>query len=161
MELIPDGICPGMIIPYAHKGEWAVHEILPFLFSRMGAFHLALATLNISDESLRAIFFMRERGELLSVRFLFDNNVQRHKMDMLFFSSGIADQIRISSTHMKILLAENEKICMAMVGSANMNRNIRHEAGFIVTDEDRYHYFKEYYDNVFENDSTPFYGLDG
>lgn len=159
-ELFPHGICPGMTIPYAHKGEWAVHELLPFLFSQAGAFHLGLATFNVSEDSLRPIFFMKERKELLSVRFLFDNNIKRHKIDMMFFSSNIADQIRVSSTHMKVLLAENEKICMAVVGSANMNRNIRYEAGFIVTDRDRYNYFKDYFQNVYENDSTPFYGLE-
>jgi hypothetical protein len=155
LELIPTGTCPG-IIPYAHKGEWAVHDVLPVFFHRFGAFHLSLATFNVSEDSLRPIFFMKERGELLSCRFLLDHNVKRHKIDMLFFSSGIADSVRISSTHMKVLLLENDKICMSVVGSANMNRNIRHEAGMISTEPDIYNFYKRYYEDIFKNDSLPF-----
>lgn len=155
LELIPHGTRPG-IVPYAHKAEWAVHDVLPVFFHRFGAFHLSLATFNISEDSLRPLFFMKERGELLTCRFLLDNNVKRHKVDMLFFSSGIADSVRISATHMKLMLLENEKICMTVVGSANMNRNIRHEAGIISTDPEIYNYFMQYYNNVFANDSLPF-----
>ena len=67
-EYFPRGVQPGEVIPYAHKGEWAVHELLPFLFSEVGTFHLSLATFNVSEDSLRPIF-MKERGELLSIKF--------------------------------------------------------------------------------------------
>lgn len=99
---------------------------------------------------------MKERKELLSVRFLFDHNVHRHKIDMMFFSSEIADQIRVSSTHMKLLICQNRLINLAMVGSANMNRVTRHEAGIITTEETTFNYYKNYFDNVFDNDSIPF-----
>jgi hypothetical protein len=124
-KYFPDGVKSGLIVPYAHKGEWAVHELLPFLFSEIGAFHLSLATFNVSEDSLRPTFFMRDRGELLSTRFLFDTNIKRHKVDMLFFSSNIANEIRTSSSHMKVMLCENQHTSLAVVGSANMNRNHR------------------------------------
>lgn len=155
-DYFPLGPLPGKIIPYAHKGEWAVHEILPFLFNYVGPFHLSVASFNISEDSLRPIFFMKDRKELLSVRFLFDHNVHRHKIDMMFFSSGIADQIRISSTHMKLLICHNRLINLAMVGSANMNRVTRHEAGIITTEDATFNYYKNYFNNVFDNDSIPF-----
>ena len=75
---------------------------------------------------------------------------------MLFFSSGIADYVRTSSTHMKVMLCWNDKICMAVVGSANMNRNIRHEAGVIITERTLFDFYKSYFEDVFENDSIPF-----
>lgn len=168
----PNGVQPGKIIPYAHKGEWAVHELLPFLFSEIGPFHLAVATFNVSEDSLRPIFFMKDRGELLSVKFLFDNNVRRHKVDMLFFALGAANSdsqfsnVRTSSTHMKLMLCWNDKICISVVGSANMNRNVRHEAGFISTSRltdypsdasnEPFNFYKSYFDVVFESDSLPF-----
>lgn len=155
-EYFPAGVQPGKIIPYAHKGEWAVHELLPFLFSEIGPFHLAVATFNVSEDSLRPIFFMKNSGELLSVKFLFDNNVKRHKVDMLFFSSNIADSVRTSASHMKLMLCWNEKICISVVGSANMNRNIRHEAGYFATDSTVFNFYKSYFDKIFEKDSLPF-----
>ena len=147
---------PGLIVPYAHKGEWAVHEVLPFVFSEIGAFHLSVATFNVSEDSLRPIFFMRERGELLSVRFLFDANIQRHKVDMLYFSANIADSVRTSYSHMKIMLCVSERLSLAVVGSANMNRAHRHEAGIVTTDKTMCDFYQSYFDDVFENDSIPF-----
>lgn len=154
-KYFPQGLLPGKIIPFAHKGDWAVHEVLPFIFSQVGPFHLSMATFNVSEDSLRPIFFMRERNELISVRFLFDTNVRRHKLDMLLFSSNIADEIRTTSTHMKVLLCENKKICLALVGSANMNKNIRHEAGIITTNKSMYNFYKDYFQHVFYGDSQP------
>lgn len=158
-DLFPLGIRPGMIIPYAHKGKWAVHQLLPLFFEHIGAFHLRLATFNISEDALRPIFFMKERDELLSVQFLFDRNVQRHKIDMLLFANNVAQQVRISSSHMKVMLVHNEKCSIAVVGSANMNRNLRHEAGFIVTDH-HFDFFSDYFDNVYQNDSIQVYGAE-
>lgn len=158
-NLFPYGIRPGMIIPYAHKGKWAVHQLLPIFFEQIGAFHLRLATFNISEDALRPIFFMKERDELLSVQFLFDRNVQRHKIDMLLFANNVAQQVRISSSHMKVMLVHNEKCSIAVVGSANMNRNLRHEAGFIVTDH-HFDFFSDYFDDVYQNDSIQVYGAE-
>ena len=155
-KLLPHGLGPNLIVPYAHKGEWAVHELLPFFFSEIGPFHLSLSTFNISEDSLRPIFYMKERGEIISARFLFDNNIKRHKLDMILFAGSIADDIRTSSTHMKLLIASTEELHIAVVGSANMNRNIRHEAGIIATDKTLSDYYSSYFDSVFENDSLPF-----
>ncbi len=155
-KYFPFGPLPGKTVPFAHKGEWAVHELLPFLFPYIGPFHLAIATFNVSEDALRPIFFMKDRGEILTARFLFDHNVRRHKIDMMFFSAGIADQVRLSSTHMKVMFCHNRMISLVVVGSANMNRNPRHEAGIITTDPVMYDYYRNYYDDVFNNDSIPF-----
>jgi len=158
-NLFPQGICPGMIIPYAHKGKWAVHELLPIFYNLIGSFHLRVATFNISEDALRPIFFMKDRGELLSIKFLFDNNVQRHKVDMIFFANNVANDIRVSSSHMKVMLVHNDICNIAVVGSANMNRNLRHEAGYIATDSN-YDFFSNYFDEVFNNEAIQVYGID-
>lgn len=151
-----NGIVSGLTIPYAHKGKWAVHELLPFFFREIGPFHLSLATFNVSEEALRPVFFMRERGELLSSRFIFDINIRRHKLDMLLFARSVSDEIHLSSSHMKVVLCHNDAISIAVVGSANMNRNIRHEAGFITTDDHIFDFYYDYFDDVFKHDSIPF-----
>ncbi len=154
-KLFPGGIRPGTIIPFAHKGEWAVHELLPVFFSQAGKFNLDIATFNVSEDSLRPIFFMNDGGQLISTRFIFDNNIRRHKLDLLLFASGMATALRVSANHMKVMLCYNSSLSMAVVGSANMNRNIRHEAGFITTEKNSFNYFLDYFNQVFENDSIP------
>ena len=83
-------------------------------------------------------------------------NVKRHKLDLLLFASSITTCIRLSSTHMKVMLIETPDIKICVVGSANLNNNPRYEAGYISTDVQHYNYFVEAYENVFENDSLPF-----
>lgn len=155
-EYFPDGILPDMVVPYAHKNKWAVHHVLPFVFSEIGPFHLDLATFNISDEAIRYIYLMKERGELLSVRFLLDNIIKQHKVDMMYFSANVADIVRNAHSHMKLLLCHNDTTCLSVVGSANMNKNTRHEAGFFSTDRNIFDYYLDYFEDIFVNDSRPF-----
>ena len=150
------GIKSGQTIPYVHKGKWAIHELLPILLSITGKAAVRIATFNISEDSLRPLFFLVEKQEISRLQLLLDMNVKRHKLDMLLFASNITPEIRLSSTHMKVLLIENEKYQVGLVGSANMNNNPRYEAGFLFTDTNHYQYFKSAFENVYSNDSLPF-----
>lgn len=152
----PDGVQPGMFVPWAHKGAWSIADLLPYLFSDIGAFHLSLATFNISEDALRPIFMMRERNEFLSTRFLFDTNIKRHKLDMMLFSANIADEVRTASTHQKVIICTTDEVQFCSVGSANMNRAIRHEAGFFSTQPEVVGYYLDYYNEIYENEAIPF-----
>ena len=155
-KLFPDGLKPDIISPYVHKGKWAIHELLPILLSKIGVASVRIATFNISEDSLRPLFFMMERKEISELRLLLDMNVKRHKIDMLFFAAYITPEIRLSSTHMKVMLIENDNWNIGVVGSANMNNNPRYEAGFIFTDNPNYRYFRNVFEDIYENDSLPF-----
>lgn len=155
-KLFPDGLKPGQITPYVHKGKWAIHELLPILLEQIGTAAVRIATFNISEDSLRPLFFLAEKKEISELLLLLDMNVKRHKIDMLFFAANITEKIRLSSTHMKVMLIENENWNIGVVGSANMNNNPRYEAGFIFTDATHYRYFKDAFTQVYENDSLPF-----
>ncbi len=155
-KLFPDGIRSGLTIPFVHKGKWAVHELLPLFVSRMGKIDVKIATFNISEDSLRPLFFMLDRKEINSLTLLLDMNVKRHKLDLLLFAANITPDIRLASTHMKVMLVEHADIKIGVVGSANLNNNPRYEAGFISTDAVYYDYFMRAYTDVFLNDSLPF-----
>ncbi len=155
-ELFADGLKPNQTIPYVHKGKWAIHELLPILLSHISNAVVRIATFNISEDSLRPLFFMMERKEISALHLLLDLNVKRHKLDILLFANNITPDIRLSSTHMKVMLVENESKIVGVVGSANMNNNPRYEAGFIFTNDIQYQYFKDAFENVYANDSIPF-----
>ena len=158
--LFPEGITSGQITPYVHKGRWAVHEVLPILLDRSGPAIVRVATFNISEDSLRPMFFLKEEGKISDLRLLLDMNVKRHKLDILLFAANIADSVRISSTHMKLILVEGIFKC-GLVGSANMNNNPRYEAGVAFTDTKMFDYYRDCFDEIFKNDSLPFYGING
>lgn len=147
----PHALCPGSIEPFMHKGEWAIHEVLPTLISAIGPASVKIATFSISEDSLRPLFFLTEDGKITGLQMLLDTTVKRHKIDLLLFAANISPEIRIDSCHAKVLLVENEQYKFGIVGSANLNQNHRWEAGFYFTAGKHYDYFAKEFDKSFEN----------
>lgn len=147
----PHALCPGSIEPFMHKGEWAIHEVLPTLISAIGPASVKIATFSISEDSLRPLFFLTEDGKITVLQMLLDTTVKRHKIDLLLFAANISPEIRIDSCHAKVLLVENEQYKFGIVGSANLNQNHRWEAGFYFTAGKHYDYFAKEFDKSFEN----------
>jgi hypothetical protein len=129
------------IVPFMHKGEWAIHDVLPFLLDRTGPAHVTIATFNISEESLRAFFFLQEKGLITKLTFLLDTSIKRHKLELLLFAANITAEIYITSNHAKVMLVEGGEKQYGVVSSMNMNNPIRWEAGFVFSDRDNFDYF--------------------
>lgn len=155
-KLFPNGLLKNQTVPFIQKGDWAIYEILPFLLSVTGNANVKIATFNISEDSLRAIFFLLEKKNIDSIKLLVDMNVRRHKLDMLLFAANIMSDVRLTSNHSKILLVENSDWQVGVVGSANLNKNPRYESGFVFTNTEFYNYFSKEFDNIFENDSIKY-----
>lgn len=145
----PGALVPGTLVPFMHKGEWAIHQVLPILLSRIGAAHVSIATFNVSEESLRTLFFLQEQQLLFSLRMLLDMNVRRHKLPLLLFAGGITPDIRMDSCHAKVCLVRSSDHCFGIVGSANLNWNHRWESGFYFTSGDCFDYFERIYNEAF------------
>ena len=127
----PLALCPGSIEPFMHKGEWAIHEVLPSLLSDIGPAHIKIATFSISEDSLRPLFFLSDEKKIESLTLLLDTTVKRHKLDLLLFASNISPRIRIDSCHAKLLLVENEQYKFGIAGSANLNQTTDGKTAFI------------------------------
>ena len=82
-DLFPKALCPGSIEPFMHKGDWAIHNVLPFLLEQIGPADVEIATFSISEDSIRPLFFLAENGLINRLTLLLDTTVKRHKIDML------------------------------------------------------------------------------
>lgn len=147
-KFFPQALLPGVIEPYMHKGEWAVHQVLPVLLDAIGPADVRLMSYNISEESLRAF---SELDDLRSLKMVLDVGIQRHKIDLLFFASGITPDIRLDNSHAKVMLCENEAYSFGIVGSANLNRAIRYESGFYFTSGRFYDYFRDQFETIYDS----------
>nr|DAO02695.1 MAG TPA: hypothetical protein [Caudoviricetes sp.] len=134
-----------------HKGEWAIHEVLPTLLSAIGPANIRIATFSISEDSLRPLFFLTEEKKITTLKMLLDTTVKRHKLDLLLFAANISPEIRIDSCHAKVLLVENEEYNFGIAGSANLNQNHRWESGFYFTQGPHFDYFSETFNKAYEN----------
>lgn len=144
-------MCPGSIEPFMHKGDWAIHEVLPSLLSAIGPASVRIATFSISEDSLRPLFFLSDEGMITDLTLLLDTTVKRHKLDLLLFASNISPNIRIDSCHAKLLLVENEQYKFGIAGSANLNQNRRWEAGFYFTAGSHYDYFAQMFNESYQD----------
>ena len=126
-----------------HKGDWAIHEVLPSLLSAIGPAKVKIMTFSISEDSLRPLFFLADERKIESLTLLLDMTVKRHKLDLLLFASNISPSIRIDSCHAKLLLVENRQHKFGIAGSANLNQNHRWENGFYFTSGKHYEYFSQ------------------
>lgn len=139
-KLFPKADRPGIIEPFMHKGEWAVHQVLPILLSAYGPSSICISSFNVSEDSLRSLFFSPNITELTM---LLDTTVRRHKLDLLLFAANITPNIRIDSCHAKIFLAESASRKFGIVGSANLNQNRRWESGFYFTEGPVFDFFQQ------------------
>lgn len=144
-------LVPGTIEPFMHKGEWAIHQVLPSLLSVIGPAEVRITTFSISEDSLRPLFFLVEEKKIHRLSMLLDLTVKRHKLGLLLFAAQITPDIRIDSCHAKLLLVENRQYKFGIVGSANLNRNHRWEDGFYFTAGSHYDYFRQQFDKSMEN----------
>lgn len=151
LNRFPKALQPGSIEPYMHKGEWAIHHVLPILLSTLGPSAVKIATFSVSEDSLRPLFFLADEGKIQDLKLLLDTTVKRHKLDLLLFAVGITPEIRIDSCHAKVLLVENEQYKFGIVGSANMNQNHRWEAGFYFTAGSHFDYFTQIFNEAYQN----------
>lgn len=154
-RLFHDSDDHGIIEPLLHKGEWAVHEVLPFLLNKITPSEVKIATFSISEDSLRPLFFLVESGSITQLTLLLDSTVKRHKLDMLLFALNITPNIRIDANHAKILLVRNETHSFGIVGSANLNQPKRIEAGFYFTAGKHFDFFNSEFDKFF-NEAIPY-----
>ena len=136
---------PDVIAPYMHRGEWAVHEVLPMLVERMGPCDIRLATYMVSDESLRVLGGLKVR----SLRLIVDMTVQRHKLPLLLFAENMLGDVRLDACHAKVLLMESDTKQFGIVGSANLNLAHRWESGFYFTKGKHYEYFRQQFERAY------------
>ena len=141
-------LSPGQIEPFVHKQDWSVHQVITPLLDLIGPAEVRIMTFNFSEDSLRTLL-MEER--ITELKLLVDFTVNRNKLDLMLFASEVTSNIRIDSTHAKVLLVHNSTMDFGIVGSANLNLEVRYESGFWFTQGRFYDYFSNSFDRIYEN----------
>lgn len=139
---------PGQIEPFLHKQDWSVHQVITPLLDLYGPAEVRIMTFNFSEDSLRTLFL---ESRITDLKMLVDFTVSRNKLSLMFFAAAVVHNIRLEATHAKILLVHNDRISFGVVGSANLNLEVRYESGFYFSGGWIYDYFSDEFDRIFEN----------
>ena len=120
---------------YASLGDWSTHDLLFYLLNITGAANVYFSTWAISEFAIRQLFNLIESGLILELKGIFDYRNGIHKTAELEFLRNITTEIKAAKCHAKVCVIENDTWGIAIVGSANMTRNPRIEAGVICADK--------------------------
>ena len=137
-------------IPFVSDAEFSTHELISHLLNQTGPSAVRISSFSISEMAIRSFFNLQESGQITSLSCLFDFNVKRHKLGLLFFASNVVSCIRLTKVHAKLIFIDNEDWNLVVVTSANLNINDKKEVGIIINSRDHYSFYSEKYNQWFE-----------
>lgn len=135
---------PDKIIPFFSDGKWAMHELMVYLLAFTGPSKVWLSTFSISEVSIRAFMNGIDAGLITELHCIFDHTIRKHKLELLYFACNVVTEITLSANHSKLILIENDKWKITVIGSANMTPNPRKEAGVIFINHNTFDHYKQH-----------------
>lgn len=122
--------------------ELQVPDILEWILDQVGRSEIFQTTFSISEEYLRRLHFIREKGMISRLDMILDFKATNKTVDLWVFISNVVDNAYLSDNHSKILLVKSEsgaKICV--ITSQNLTRGNRAESAAVIA-------LPEVYDNI-------------
>jgi hypothetical protein len=119
------------VIPVSSDGDWSMHQLLEYLLRVSGPANVWISSFSITEVAIRSFLQLQEKGLVGELHCLFDLTVKRHKIGLLFFLNNVVSDVVVTKCHAKLILIQNEKYTITVVGSANFNVNDKKEVAVI------------------------------
>lgn len=123
------------VIPFATGGKWSMHQLMEYLLIQAGPCKLWFTTWTISEDAMRAMVDLIQKGLVTELNAVLDYRIERRKPEAFQLAANIITNIRLTKCHAKVLVLANEDWNISVMGSANFSKNPRLEAGVIFTDQ--------------------------
>lgn len=137
------------------NGAFNLIQLVLYIVKQTGPAHLFLSTYSISNESIATLVKYRDRGDILSIRFLIDNRVRTISPKPFdYLITSFPDAYRCCALHAKVALIWNEAWHVSVVGSQNATHNPKLERGIIHTGRDIFDFDLKTLCDEFERGST-------
>lgn len=122
-----------VLMPYISIGEFSLHQVIELVLEHFGIpADLTISSYSITENAVRSFQRLKEKGLIERLRCVFDLNVKRHRLSLLFYGLNIADEIYLTRNHSKIVIIEfKDCVPFAIIGSANLNNNDKIEDGLL------------------------------
>lgn len=122
------------VIPFATGGKWSMHQLMEYLLIQTGPCKLWFTTWTISEDAMRAMVDMIQKGLITELNAVLDYRIERRKPEAFQLAANIITNIKLTKCHAKVLILTNADWQVSVMGSANFSKNPRLEAGVIFTD---------------------------
>lgn len=110
-------------------------EVIEWVLSQTGPADIAISTFSTSEEFLRRLARLKDRGHVRSCSLFCDLRVARKTVALYHFIKSVFEEIHLCENHSKVVLLSNGNHNVAIVTSQNQTRGDRYEAGIITTDQ--------------------------
>ena len=126
-------IAPDRLVHFVTAGKWSSHQLLSYLIAQTGAVHLRMCTWSMTEDPCRALLQLRNRGLLLSAECVLSERISERTPTVYQLARNVFDKIKLAKLHAKGMVLYNDTWTVTIVGSANLTRNPKMEAGGIDT----------------------------
>lgn len=116
-----------------------VADILEHILGWLGPSDLFQTTFSVSEEFLRRMYHIRQKGNIVSAQVVLDYKGTQKTVKLWNFIEQVFDRSFLADNHSKILLARQAKATgitkkVAVITSQNLTRGNRYESTIITTD---------------------------
>ena len=136
--------------------ELQVTDLLEWILREVGVSSVIQTTFSISEEYIRRLFFIREKGLVSNFDLLLDFKATNKTINLWCFIDNVADNAYLVDNHSKVLLvhsASGRKI--VVVTSQNLTRGNRNEATMIAENADIYDSMFDRIQDIIKTQSLP------
>ena len=116
-----------------------------------GNAHVVVTTFSTSEEFLRRLFLLRQKGLVEYAILLADLKAAYKTLKLNALIKHCFDEIYLNQNHSKLILIANDKFHVSVCTSQNQTRGNRLEAGIISTDVNIYNALYNSVSNLFIN----------
>lgn len=126
-------------------------EVIEWVLSQIGDADIAISTFSTSEEFLRRLLRMKNKGHVGSCSLFCDLRAARKTVSLYHFIKSVFDSVHLCENHSKVVLLANGNHRVAIVTSQNQTRGDRYEAGIITSDPDTFFKLRLGFDAMADN----------
>ncbi len=109
-------------------------EVIEWILGHTGPADICISTFSTSEEFLRRLYRLKNRGHLRETSLFCDIRAIRKTVALSHFIKAVFSHVHLCENHSKVVLLSNDSHRVAIVTSQNQTRGDRFEAGVITTD---------------------------
>lgn len=139
--------------------RFQLFDIIRRILQEIGSAQIYISTFSTSEEFLRHIFRLRQKGLISRAVMLTDLKASRKTVNLYAFITNVFDDVYLTENHSKVILLANEKWHVSICTSQNQTRGNRTESGIITTDRTVYDTLFSRFSDIINNKAIHLDGL--
>lgn len=118
---------------FSTAGAWSLHDMIAMTCQKIGPSRLFLSTWTITEEPMRVLFQLIQEGYITELNCLFDYRIEKRKAEAFQLAKVNSARVKLTKVHAKAAVLCSDQWGVSIIGSANLTKNPRIEAGVLST----------------------------